>query len=281
MADTSYIERRCKIEPMNPGRDILVALLAEVNFESFVDTEEGMSAYIPSGDFDQEAVDAILHNPPEDFRWEAQLIEIPVQNYNAQWESNFQQVEVENGLLIRAPFHPENPDFPIQIVVSPKMAFGTGHHETTWLIARDMLKHDYSGQRVLDMGCGTGVLAILAEKLGSNSVVAIDIDPWSTENTEENIGLNDSRYVEVRLGDAKAIGEDLFDSILANINRNILTNDMAVYAKAMKPGARIWFSGFFKPDAEVVQQSAESEGLKVEFMDSKGDWAMIRAIKPA
>jgi len=278
MADTKYIELNCKVNPLIPGRDILTALLAEEGFESFVETATGLQAFIPEPDLNREEVSKVIADSPEGIDWEAEYIEHPIVNYNAQWESNFEQVKVGKDLLIRAPFHSEDSSFAQQIIVSPKMAFGTGHHETTWLIARDMLNFDFSAKRVLDMGCGTGVLAILAAKLGSTDVVAIDIDPWSTENTEENLSLNSTQHVEVRLGDASAIGNDRFDSILANINRNILTNDMGAYADALNPMGMIWFSGFFKPDAEIVQACAEEHGLEIQEVFTKGDWAMIRAV---
>lgn len=281
MADTKYIELKCKVSPLIPGRDILVAMLAEEGFESFVETEEGIQAFIPEPDFEKEKVMSIFDEAPEGIHWEAEEIEHAIENYNAQWESNFEQVKVGHGLLIRAPFHESDDSFDHQIIISPKMAFGTGHHETTWLIAYDMLQFDFTKKKVLDMGCGTGVLALLAMKLGAAEAVAIDIDPWSTENTEENISLNGLSGIEVRLGDASAIGNDQFDCILANINRNILTNDMSIYSKALKPGGSIWFSGFFKPDAEIIRDSAESNHLQFEFKDTRGDWAMIRAVKTA
>lgn len=279
MADTRYIKLTAVTTPVFPGRDILVAMLGELEFESFVDIEDGVEAFIPEPAFDKAALAELVDNCPDDIEWEIRTETVEVENYNAQWESNFQRVEVGKALLIRAPFHEQDPSFTHEIIISPKMAFGTGHHETTWLIANDMSKGEWRGKKVLDMGCGTGVLALYAEKLGANEIVAIDIDPWSTENTAENAGLNDSSITDIRLGDASEIAVDSFDVILANINRNILLNDMSTYVNAMNPNAEIWFSGFFKSDVDAIRKAGEESGLRFLYTESKGDWAMVKMTK--
>lgn len=279
MADTRYIEVDCKLNPLSPGRDIATALMGELGFESFEDYDQGVLGFIAEDGFDLSALKQLFNDTMVGIDWEIKHRLIPVTNYNELWESNFPKVEVENKLLIRAPFHDSSPSFEQEIIISPKMAFGTGHHETTWLISRDLFSEDWQDSSVLDMGCGTGILAILAKKLGANRAVAIDIDPWSTENTRENLRLNDIRGVEVREGNREVIGDDQFDRILANINRNILLDDLPMYVNALEEKGKIWFSGFLKPDMEIMKRAVERAGLTIEFVDHRNDWSMIRASK--
>lgn len=276
METDSFVEVHWQVEPLIPGREIAVALMSEFEFDSFVDSEEGVLCYMRSENFDEQALRVIEAESPEGINWSFTWKEIPNQNWNAEWESNFEPVDVIGKLQIRAPFHAVDSSFELDIVVAPKMAFGTGHHETTWLISKALIEHPPIGLKTLDMGCGTGVLAILARMLGAEKTMAIDIDPWSVENTNENMGLNNIEGMEVRLGGAEAIGDDKFDLILANINRNILLQDMKAYAAAMMPSATIIFSGFFVSDREAIEREASTCGLHFVLADNKGDWAMLK-----
>jgi ribosomal protein L11 methyltransferase len=198
------------------------------------------------------------------------------QNWNAQWESSFDPIIVDDQCLIRAPFHAVEKDYPFTITIEPKMSFGTGHHATTHLIVSAMLPMDCSGKTVLDMGCGTGVLAILAEMRGSNQIDAIDIDEWAYENTLENIERNACKHIRTIQGGAEAIPADArYDLILANINRNILTRDMHFYVKHMNPGASILFSGFYESDQPEIRTTAEALGLTFVSANLRNEWTMM------
>lgn len=280
METDSFVEVHWQVEPLIPGREIVVALMSEFDFDSFVDSDLGVLCYMRSENFDELALRDIEAESPEGFNWSFSWKEIPNQNWNAEWESKFEPVDVIGKLQIRAPFHTADSNFELDIIVAPKMAFGTGHHETTWLISKALIENPPLNLATLDMGCGTGVLAILSRMLGAGKTIAIDIDPWSVENTIENMELNHIEGIEVRLGGADAIGEEKFDLILANINRNILLQDMRAYTSAMLPGATIMFSGFFVSDREVMELEASKYGLHFVSADNKGDWAMLKFQMP-
>jgi ribosomal protein L11 methyltransferase len=275
MENDIYIEVAWQVEPLLPGKEILVALMAEFEYESFVDSANGLVAYIKKSFFNENDLLQIQTNVPEGITWSFTWKEIPNENWNAAWESSFEPVDVIGKLRIRAPFHQPDTQFPYEVIISPKMAFGTGHHETTWLISKALLNNPPIALDTLDMGCGTGVLAILAKMLGAAKTVAIDIDPWSVENTVENMELNNIAGIEVKEGGAEAIAPDTFDLILANINRNILVQDMKSYAQALRTEAKIMFSGFFISDADIIKESAANCGLDFISLDYSGDWAMM------
>ncbi len=254
--------------------EILIALLAEAGFESFEETAAEVLAYIPEKDFDKESLPAGWPQP------EIELIKD--QNWNAVWESNYDSVVVAGKVHIRAPFHESRSEVDYEIVINPKMAFGTAHHETTALMIEYLLeKHDsLKGRSVLDMGCGTGVLAILAAMEGAAEVMAVDNDTWSVESTRENIQVNATPNVNVVLGDASVLPrEETFDIILANINKNILLNDMPVYEKALKKGGAILFSGFYKDDLKDIRDKAEGLGMKFVDFKTKNSWTAAQFVK--
>jgi len=258
----SYIEVNCSIQPVNPGTDILIAELAEIGFESFVETEIGVLAYIQEEIFDVNRVSAleVFINP--NFTITFSYSKVEDQNWNSVWESNYPPVNIDNCCVIKAPFHNETFNAEYQIVIEPKMSFGTAHHETTASVIRLMLDTDFKNKTVLDMGSGTGVLAILATMMGAKSVVAIDNDEWAFENHNENNQRNNINNVEVLLGDAQNIPNTLFDIVLANINRNILLNDMHHYTKVMAKNGIIIFSGFYQGhDLELITAKANELGL--------------------
>lgn len=255
-------------------REILVAELGALNFESFVNKDDGLQAYIQEDAFDEQAVKDlyILYNPNFEIKIEVNSIE--QQNWNAEWEKNFEPIEVDGKCVVRAPFH-DKKEVEFDIVITPKMSFGTGHHETTHQMISQILNLEMKSKRVLDMGCGTGVLAILAAMKGANSITAIDIDEWAYLNTMENVLENNCDQIVVKLGGAELIGEDSFDFVFANINLNILLNDMSAYTSVMHSGSKIIFSGFYTSDIPLIDKKAASLGMYSIGKMQKNKWAAL------
>ncbi len=273
-----YVELNIPIAEGEMG-EILTAELADYPFESFTEQSGQLKAYIPQERLAdcKEQVDELLA------RYSvvgARYISIETKNWNAEWESNFQEVEVGNKILIRAPFHQDNPAFEHQVVIMPKMSFGTGHHATTYLMSDMISKLGVAGKSGLDMGSGTGVLAIIAVKYGAVSVDAIDIDEWADENCRENIAQNGvEAQVHPSLGDASRIEGKSYDFILANINRNILLADMSRYTAALKEGGDLLMSGFFLEDVATLRTKAESLGLTFVGNSERDGWAVMHLTK--
>ena len=260
--------------------EILAAYLAEYPFDSF-DYEKGLfNAYIPTDELEdcRAEVKSLLEEEGFiDYFFE----EIEVQNWNAVWESNFDEVEVRGEVLIRAPFHKERPDYKgLEIIIQPKMSFGTGHHCTTQLMIESMLDTSPNGKRVLDMGSGTGVLAIVAAKLGAENVLAVEIDDMAEESVRENIALNGvTEKIESICGDATAIEGREFDIVLANINRNILLADMEAYDKTIVAGGRLVLSGFLAEDVDILVEKASSLGYELSRRRTNDIWQSLELIK--
>lgn len=275
----SYFQFTCTITPKQPGADILIAELAEIGFESFEETGDGIKAWVQEELLDNEALKTLyILNDPE-YRTEWSLEELPDENWNAQWESNFSPIELNERAIIKAAFHTTRP-YEYEFMISPKMAFGTGHHETTWLMSNALFGFALKGKSVLDMGCGTGILAIIAEKLGAERLVGIDIEEPAIENTYEHLEINHCSKCEVRLGGAEVLKDESFDIILANINRNVLTRDMGAYVKVLANGGLILFSGFFVTDVEIIAAEATKQGLIAVSQQSKNNWAQLTFKKP-
>lgn len=264
--------------PVDVINSVLSSELGDIGFESFEENKDGLRAYIPAGLFDKETLEQKLFDFPlvdVEFSFNEELIK--AKNWNEEWEKNyFQPIRIEKECIIRASFHPEEDGYKQTILIDPKMAFGTGNHSTTRLMITELLRTAPVGKTVLDMGCGTGVLAILARKLGSGHTVAIDIDEWAYENTVENMRLNHTEGITVKLGGAEQIGaERTFDLIIANINRNILLEDMRHYAAAMKEGALLYMSGFYTEDIPVLEKEANKQGITLIERKELNNWAMI------
>lgn len=262
--------------------DVLAALLADAGFESFVPEEDGMSAYVPQALYDADAVAAVVAGfPLEGFEitYDSEFIE--GEDWNAEWEKNyFQPIVLGEECVIHSTFHKDVPKARYDILIDPKMAFGTGYHQTTCHMLRAILAQDMTGKSVLDMGCGTALLAILARKHGASNVVAIDIDEFAFENAKENVVLNGTPDIEVRLGGANTIKEnESFDYVIANINRNILLMDMVNYARCMHSGSQIFISGFYIDDMEVLKEEAARHGLRYLDYAEDNRWAMMRFMK--
>jgi len=269
----NYVELNCSLpEGEADFADLIMAALGELGFESFVENENGLLAYIPAPDFDV----SILNNQelwPEgsspSYTW--QIIED--QNWNAVWESNFEPVIIDGRCMVRAPFHPKNNEVEFDIEIEPKMSFGTAHHETTAQIISLLLNTDVKGKTVLDMGCGTGVLAILAAMKGASEITAIDNDEWAYRNSVENTEKNNLPHISVYQGDAALLEGKHFDILIANINRNILLNDMHHYRKCMIPGSILMMSGFYTQDVEAITTCANELGLRFTGQTEQNNWA--------
>jgi ribosomal protein L11 methyltransferase len=275
----NYTEVTFKIENGYPLTDILIAELSEIGFESFEEDENFLKAYIPSESYDNEKIESIhiLHTAENKISFTKK--EIKEQNWNEVWESNFQPVTIGNDVYVRAPFHKKAEGVKYEIVIEPKMSFGTAHHDTTSLMIEQMLDEKIEGKSVLDMGCGTGILSILAEILGASDIVAIDNDEWAYNNALENRRKNKCKKIDVRLGDAGALKDEMFDVILANINRNILLEDMKVYSKHLNDNGILLLSGFLIEDVEVLKDEAKKSGLVFSSMMMKDEWIALRFIK--
>lgn len=276
-----YFELTVTIEPRDPWADILVAELAEFGFESFVETETGIQAYAPVqiGDVSSILKETCIHGNAEiSVNWK--LEEIPHQNWNATWEESFDPVLVDSRLAIIAPFH-DVKDFPDRelIVIQPQMSFGTGHHQTTYLMSQFLLDLHLLPERVLDMGTGTGVLAILAEKHGATDILAVDIESWSVENTLDNAARNGCTKIRGLLGDIDSIAEKDFGVILANINKNVLKRHLPDYAKLCADDGLLYLSGFFTSDVSELEEAAKNVGFELVEVRDKETWASMKLKK--
>ena len=258
--------------------DMLVSMLAEIGFDSFMEEDRCLKAYCSAESRDDIAVENLLMEPSfSDIRL-LKVEEMPDKDWNELWEASYQPVVVNERCRVRAPFHEPDPSFEFDLVIEPKMSFGTANHETTAQIIQLMLETDFQGKDVLDMGSGTAVLAILAKKLGAARTIAIDNDEWAYRNAFTNCGLNGVPDIEVVLGDALSIKGE-FDVVLANINRNILLRDMHYYVDAMTPNARIFFSGFYTEDLPSIQAEAERLGLRYSRHLSRNNWVAAEFVK--
>jgi len=272
-----YLEYDFTIKPTQPATDILIAELGEVGFESFVENETGLLAYILKSDWREDILNGlyILQQPGFEISWTQK--EIQQQNWNAEWERNFHPITVGDRCMVRAPFHPAA-EVEYDIVIEPKMSFGTGHHETTHMMLQHILDMDVQGKSVLDMGCGTGVLAILAKKKGAGPVDAIDIDEWCYLNTQENIERNDCGSIKAFQGDSSLLKGKEYDVILANINRNILMEDIPVYVECLTSGGTLLLSGFYSGDLDAISSKCAAYGLQFEKNLEKNNWISAKYV---
>ena len=278
----AFIEIKLTLAQAEPWKDVFTSLLADAGCDSFMDGESDniLLAYIKEELYDAEAIEQLLQNHGFDTNVKYEISRIEEQDWNAVWEASYEPVTIAGRCHIRAPFHEPKPDVEYEIIIEPKMSFGTAHHETTSLMIEYILEEDFNGKSVLDMGSGTGVLALLARKRGASPVVAIDNDPWAYENNLENNARNGIDDITVKLGDATAIGEQVFDVIIANINRNILLNDMHLYVKSMHAGSCIFFSGFYQGnDLNIIKERAASLGLEFVSNKVKNEWTAAKFCK--
>lgn len=260
--------------------DVLASELGEIGFDSFVSTEVGLDAYALETAFDETKLKNLLSDFPFEASIEYKVTQIESKNWNEEWEKHyFEPIVIGNECVIHSSFHKNVPVAKYDIVIDPKMAFGTGHHETTSLVIGRLLQMDVQGKTLLDMGCGTAVLAILAAMRGARNIVAIDIDTWCTENSIENIEMNKVQGIDVQLGGAELLEGLHFDIILANINRNILLADMEQYAACLTSGGELYMSGFYVQDIPLIEAEANRNGLKLIDYHEKNNWVAVKTIK--
>ncbi len=271
----TYIELAISVTPKEQGCDILIAHLSELDFESFVENDTGFSAFIQEDKYNESEVISIFNLYSSELKVEFSPKIIPQQNWNKEWESSFEPIDVAGKCLIRAPFHDTNKKYLFDIIIEPKMSFGTGHHDTTQLMIQKLLTIDIKNKSVLDMGCGTGVLAILASKMGAHPITAIDIDDWSVENSIENTKRNNINNVIVQKGNAQLLVKKTFNTILANINKNVLLADLETYCKCLEKNGNLIISGFFDTDAADLKSKATELGLKFEEKAVSNQWTML------
>jgi len=261
-------------------QDLLINTLGDIGFDTFEEIGSGFKAYIPVDEYNSDRLEDALNQYRElfDFSYEVHLIE--QKNWNAEWESNFEPITINNRIFVRATFHQPRPEFEYEIVIDPKMAFGTGHHQTTSMMLEYILETEFSGKKVLDMGCGTGILAIMAAKLGAGTVAAIDYDPVCYDSTIENAALNNVKNITALCGSKEIIPNEQYDIILANINRNILLDQLQRYSEVLKPGGELYLSGFYlSPDLDMLTEAALKYNIKYVSHKTNKDWTAARFIR--
>ena len=273
----SYIGYHFTIEPKELGSEILIAELGEKAFESFTETETGIDAFVQKELWDETILDGIFILQSEEFNINYTFEEIEQINWNEEWEKNFEPIEVDGKCHVRAPFHPKT-EAEFDIVIEPKMSFGTGHHETTHMMIQHLLEMDVNGLKTLDMGCGTAILAILAEMKGAQPIDAIDIDNWCYLNSIENAERNNCKHISVYEGDAALLQGKKYDLIIANINRNILLNDMQSYVDCLNAGGTILFSGFYEEDIPFIDNSCAEKGLTYIKKFQRNNWVSLKYV---
>ncbi|MGB6268407.1 MAG: 50S ribosomal protein L11 methyltransferase [Olleya sp.] len=275
MSDNIYIGYYFKAEPLQPATEILIAELGYAGFESFVETEEGVTAYIQKEEWNEEILNDIQILKSDEFKITYIFEEIEQTNWNEEWEKNFNPIVVDDACAVRAPFH-DKFDTQYEIIIEPKMSFGTGHHETTHMMIQHILKNNFEGKSVLDMGCGTAVLAILAEMKGAKPIDAIDIDNWCYLNSLENVERNNCKHISVYEGEASLLTNKKYDIIIANINRNILLSDIKVYVKCLNPKGTLFLSGFYEEDIPLIEKECNNYNLNLKKTLKRNNWVALQ-----
>ena len=272
-----YLGYHFNIEPKELGSEILIAELGELPFESFIESEFGVTAYIQKQFWKEDILEDLFVLSSPQFIISYTVEEIEQVNWNEEWEKNFEAIDVDGNCHVRAPFHPKtNAEF--DIVIEPKMSFGTGHHETTHMMIQHLLEIDVTGMRTLDMGCGTAILAILAEMKGAQPIDAIDIDNWCYLNSIENAQRNNCHHITVYEGDASLLVAQQYDLIIANINRNILLNDMQHYVDRLNPNGILLLSGFYEEDIPFINESCTEKGLTYVKKFQRNNWVSLKYV---
>lgn len=256
--------------------EMLLAELAEANFDTFLENENGFEAYVEGEGYDKSLVEAILKKYLALTPVEFSFSQIQKRNWNEEWEKSYSPIAVDDKCLIRASFHHADKKYPYEIIITPKMSFGTGHHQTTYLMVKNMLKIDHQGKRVMDAGCGTAILSIMASKLGASEVEAFDIDEWSIENGNENTAINHCDNINIQQGKIMEVSlSGKFDIILANINKNVLLDEISTYSGYLSPGGLLLLSGFFTLDIPDLLAEASRHGLTEVARDERDTWACL------
>jgi ribosomal protein L11 methyltransferase len=274
----NYIGYAFSVSPKEPATEILIAQLASIGFESFVENENGVSAYIKERDWNATLLEGIQILNSDEFKITYKQDVIEQTNWNSEWEKNFKPIQVDGLVSIRAPFH-ANPNLEFDIVIEPKMSFGTGHHETTHMMIQHLINLDLTNKKVLDMGCGTGILAIFAEMKGAKNIEAIDIDNWCYQNSLENIARNNCNRIAVFEGGASLLLNKKYDLIIANINRNILLHDMSTYIDCLNPNGMLLLSGFYQEDIPIIDAEVSKYDLKIDKIIERNNWVALKYLK--
>jgi ribosomal protein L11 methyltransferase len=261
-------------------QDLFIAELADVGFDTFEETKTGFAAFIPTANLDLQALETVILQQEEGFEVSYEVVDIEEQNWNKLWESNFSPILIDDQCYVRATFHAAKPEIPYEIVIDPKMSFGTGHHQTTTMMLQYILENDFQGKEVLDMGCGTGILAILASQKKAKQIFAVDFDDVCIASVEENKLLNNITNIESKLGSYETIVGREFDTILANINRNILAEQFPQYRKSLRLNGELYISGFFEGE-DLLILIAQAEALCFDFVSSKvmDNWCSAKFVK--
>ena len=273
-----YLELNIKIEPLQPWNEILMAELINIGFDSFTEENDGILAYVPEDSFSEDELKNLWLLNHDEVKISYTIQEMPNINWNEEWEKNFSPINVENKVLIRAEFH-ESQNTPYEIIIQPKMSFGTGHHATTYLMIQQMLDMDFSGKKVLDIGCGTSILAIFSKLKGAEDVLAIDIDEWAVENSKENAERNQMNF-RIEQGTAENLGKENFDIILANINRNILISDIPTYVSVLNSGGKLLLSGLCFFDVNDILEVCTKHDLVLKNQVQREEWVSLLLEKP-
>jgi len=276
--DSIYIAYEFSVTPKNPATEILIAELGHVGFESFVENDNGVTAYIQKQEWNSNILDDLYILGSAEFKIKYSHYEVIQTNWNKEWEKNFNPIQVDGQVSVRAPFH-ENPSLKFDIVIEPKMSFGTGHHETTHMMIQHLLALDLENKKVLDMGCGTGILAIFAEMKGAQPTDAIDIDSWCYQNSIENVQRNGCKHITVLEGDSSLLKGKKYDVIIANINRNILLSDMKIYTDCLHQEGILLLSGFYKADIAIIESEVVKHGLVFDKMIQRNSWVALKYLK--
>ena len=279
MSNQIYIGYDFIVSPLQPATEILIAELGYVGFDSFVESEKGVTAYIQKDKWNAFILDDINILSSKEFEITFEFNEIEQTNWNEEWEKNFKPVQINSHCLIRSEFHNNSGNFKDEIIITPKMSFGTGHHETTFLMINELYNLDLNDKSILDMGSGTGVLSIVASKNGAKQVVGIDIDEWAYENSIENSLLNNTNNIKFLKGDISLIENKTFDCVLANINRNIILRDLVKYYKLLINGGKLLISGFLVEDFDLVYKKINKIGFKLINKKNKNKWLMLHLEK--
>lgn len=275
--ENNYIGYHFVIEPKELGSEILIAELGETAFESFIENENGISAFVQKKLWSNDILENIEILKSNDFKITYSFDEIEQINWNEEWEKNFEAIDVKGICHVRAPFH-EKTNAAFDIIIEPKMSFGTGHHETTHMMIEHLLETDVTNLKTLDMGCGTAILAILAELKGAKPIDAIDIDNWCYLNSIENVQRNNCSNITVFEGDAALLTDKNYDLIIANINRNILLNDMQYYVNCLNKNGILLLSGFYEEDIPYIEKCCTEKGLSFEKKLSKNNWVSLKYV---
>ena len=273
-----YLEFTFTVKPKKPGLEILLAELSQLSFETFIEEPNYIKAYVLEDNYNFDFKSSVIFNNP-DFNVSYTRKRIKQENWNLKWEENFQPVKVSKDCIVRSSFHQIDKTYKYDLIINPKMSFGTGHHETTLLMLKKILQLNLNSKNVLDMGCGTGVLSILASKMGAKNVLAIDIDKWAYENTLENIGKNNCQNIKVMLDGFSAIGNNQFHIICANINRNVLLKELDIFHSVLFKNGLLLLSGFYVEENQMLINKALSNNFKLNQSLEENKWSLLQFIK--